>query len=505
MTNFLLAAQGGGIAFTVIFAIASVVIFAVAVWLLCLGLRGIAPEFKLKAKNIFIVALVIGAVIRMVMAFTMKGIVGFTTAFSSIRAGYSGIFSMTNYLVSNGFNGFMKMYDSVFFYPLTMYILTFFGSALSLFTELSASSVATVIFLKLPFVISDILLAVFVYGIAKKYAGEIVGLATGGLVALCPVFMLGSIYPSVYSFFAVALVAMLYFMLERKYIKLIITYSISLLICFESIFLLPIVATFVIYAYAKKIIAFKYDKNRGKLWGSQHDLIIKLPIAVVACMVVSYLITLPFVLDTVGANPFKMLYVYYLKPFDTLGYFTYNGLSLYALFGKNGNTLSLSFPTYAFSVLFMIAIVAITLIIYLSRKNRANLLMFVSFALFTVNTYFVDSSELTLIPCLAALLLAIAVLKDRRLVQIFGITALLVFVNACGVLLNCGYFTLESTYVAEVLSGSWRVVGIILSAMAVLVHIYYTAVVLDIVMNGDIKRFEPKGDNFKSALVSLIK
>ena len=379
MNNFLLATQTGGIAFIVLLSVMTVVVFALAVWLLCLGIKKDNLELKLNPKYIFIILLVVGVAIRMAVAFTNNGLVGtLVGVFSSDRAGYTGMVTMIRSLINNGMDGFYQSFDGVYYYPVTMYILTFFGSISSLFWPVQIGSAATLVFVKLPFIISDILLAVVVYKIVKKFANEVIALAIGGLVAVCPVFMLGAIWPTPYSFLALAFAAVVYFMLERKYIALIIAYAISLLVCFEAIFLLPIVAVFAIYAYVKKIKAFKAAKRERKVASvrdAEFNFIIKLPVTVLICIIASYLLILPFALSGIGANPFVILYHYYIKPFNNFGYFTYNGLSLYTIFAKNGVKLLLNFPIYVFSILFVVAITAVVLIVYLSKKNRANLVV----------------------------------------------------------------------------------------------------------------------------------
>lgn len=505
MNNFLLASEAGGISFIVLFSLMTVVVFALAVWLLCLGLKGETLKLKFKPGHIFVLVVLLGAVIRMAVAFSMRGLMGTMLASSADRTGYNGIVEMVDNLISNGMRGFYDNYEGVFFYPLTMYILSFFGSICSLFWPLDVESVATLIFMKLPFIISDILLAIVVYKITEKYTNELVALAIGGLVAVCPVFMLGAIWPSVYSFVALIFAIIVYLMIERKYVLLVIAYTISLLLCFEAIFLLPIIAVFVIYAYVRKVKAYKKAGKVSSLWNSEYDLVIKLPIAIIVCIVASYLLILPFALSGIGANPFVIFYYYYLKPFDTFGYFTYNGLSLYTLFDKNAVKLNLSFPAFVFSLLFMLAIIAVVLIVYLTKKNRANLIMLTSYILLTINVYFVNSFELTLLPCLAVTLIAFAVLKDKRLIKIFGILALFVFLNAAAVLIKANYFSLSAKYVSEVLNESWMALSIIASLVTVLCHIYYTIVMLDIVMNGKLKKFNVSDNKITSAWKSLIK
>ena len=505
MSNLLSALNVGGGLFLFLGIIMTVIVFVLAIWLIGASQRGENLKLKLAPKHIFFIVLAIGAAIRIGVAVSMRGLVGSLTASTATRTGYTGIYNMVYALINNGLDNFLESYQSALYYPVTMYILAFFGSISALFFPMSISSVPTMIFLKLPFIISDILLAYVVYKIVAKYAGEIVALAAGGFVALCPVFMLGSIWPSYYTFFALALAVIAYFMLERSYIKLIVAYTVCALICFESIYLLPIIAVYLVYAYVKKIKAYKNDNSGAGLNSREYGMIVKLPIVTVVCIIAAYLLSLPFALGYVGADPFAMLYVLYLKPFDKFAYFTYNGLSLYNIFNKNGVLLNLSFPTFVFSLLFMVAITAVTLIIYLSKKNRASLVMFMSYLLFTINIYFVNSSEITLLPSLIIMLVAYSVLKEKRLLHILGIIALAVFINATGALIRADYFMTNASAAVELLNGSWLALSIIASVIAVICHIYFTIVLLDVVMNGRIKKMSVADNKLTSSLKGLIK
>ncbi len=500
MFNSLLM-SASGVTFIAIMTLMTIAVIVGFIWLIGVAIRG-SLKLKISSKQLFLLMLAVGAVVRMTIAFSTRGLIGSVGARSSDRLGYVGIVNMVDTLINNGFGAFVNAYGRTGFYPLSAYILAFFGSLASLIGGISETSIATLIFLKLPFVISDVLLAYVIYKIVNKYLGGDIAMCIGGFIALCPVMMLGSIWPSVYSFLAVALAATMYFMLERKYVLLTVAYTIALLLCFEAIYLLPIVAVFLIYAYVKRIIAVRKD---GFASDKGNKLLYTLPIAVVACMAASYLIILPFALPNIGANPFLILYNYYLRPFNNFTFFTYNGLSLYTIFGKNGETLKLAFPTYVFSLLFAIAITLVVIIVYVTKKNRANLVMLASFVLLTLDVYFVGTSELTLLPFFAITLIAFAIIKDRRLLQITLLMSLFVFLNAAFVLVKADYLSLNASYADELLGGAALAMPIIATAVAVICHIYYTIVILDVVMNGRIKKFVVKDNKIGSALKGLIR
>ena len=501
MKNFMLM-SAGGVAFIVILALFTIVVFVGFVWLLCAAIRG-TVKLRLKPRRILLILLAVGAVIRMAIAFSIKGLVGSGSLLAFDRIGYADTVQMVNVLLTQSFDSFMNVYGTMGHYPLTMYILSFFGAINLLFGAISAESALTLILFKLPFILSDVLIAYVLYRITEKYTSSEIALAIGGFVALCPVMMLGSIWPSTYSLLALVLALAMYFMLERKYVLLTVTYSASLLVCFEAVYLMPVISVFLIYAFIKKVIAFR--RSNGDIKDREYRLIYVLPITILACIAVSYLILLPFALPKIGANPFAILYAYYLKPLDSFKYFTYNGLSLFNVFGKNGDVLTLTFPIWVLSLLFALAIIAVTLIIYLTKKNRANLVMLSSYLLLTLNVYFVNSSETNLLPFFAIMLIAFAIIKDRRMLKVLGIMALFTFLNAACVLLKADYITANASYVSELLDGSYKIMSIVASAVAVLCHLYYTFVLIDIVMNNTTKKLSSEDGKLSSALKELIR
>ena len=100
----------------------------------------------------------------------------------------------------------------------------------------------------------------------------------------------------------------------------------------------------------------------------------------------------------------------------------------------------------------------------------------------TVAIYMMGFSEWSLVPSLALLLLCFAVIKDKRLLKVFSVLSVFVLLNALLVMLGGGQISgdliTDNTNLTS--DGALNVFSILLSVLTVLVHIYFTVVVLDL-------------------------
>ena len=137
-------------------------------------------------------------------------------------------------------------------------------------------------------------------------------------------------------------------------------------------------------------------------------------------------------------------------------------------------------------------VLGITLLVYLSKKNRANLAFLSGYLIYTLATYYVDFSALTLIPVLAIFLLSFILIKDRRILQVFSFLSLTVLVNSVSVLISAGYLNNASEYLFDssfytgtslLNVGAGMAVSIVCSVVTVLTHLYSTLILLDLAMS----------------------
>ena len=192
-----------------------------------------------------------------------------------------------------------------------------------------------------------------------------------------------------------------------------------------------------------------------------------------------------------------------MKPLVTPEYFSYNGLSIYNIFGKNAEAINVTFPSVAFTVCFGVLIFAIVAAVYFSKKNRAVLPLLGAYVLFTIASYFPDSTPVSIIPVLALLLASFVYTKDRRLLQIFSAASLALVPNLLTAMAYGGYFNMlalgeftSSSYtgVSTLTSGAGLVISIICSIISVAAHLYFTFAAFDITMSNNRKLLTGKSD-----------
>lgn len=71
---------------------------------------------------------------------------------------------------------------------------------------------------------------------------------------------------------------------------------------------------------------------------------ISCPFIFIASFLLKYVVSLPLIIKDYGANPFTFIYNLFLAPLASLEYFSYNGLSIFNIFGKNAETVNVTFP-----------------------------------------------------------------------------------------------------------------------------------------------------------------
>lgn len=494
----LLSVKTANVLFPLLFSIFTVVAVLVFIWLMIKVIgksdenlpQTANPDASAKVRLNFTALLsmflVIGLILRLIFVFIVKG----------HRGDIGVIENLFEELKSGGFG---DGYDSALaagIMPITYYIYAFMGLFVNAL-GLTSSSVLLPLFIKLPLIIADLVTALVLYKLAKKYLNAHVAALVSAFVCVFPVFIFASsVWATTYSLLMMFIAISLYFVVQKNYIALIGSYGAALLCHKDALYLFPLIAVFVIYNMVKACIALK---NKPVSFGemlkdSSVRPVFTIPVSIVSFLIVSYLLSLPVLIDAFGAGFFTFIFRIYLKPlvsFSSIG-FGRNSLGIFNLFMRNGKTLNSRFPSVIFTILFAVIITGIVLLVYLSKKNRANLIYLAAYILLTLATYFVGFGEFSLLAVLTILLMAFMLVRDKRILAIFGVFSLLIIVNASSVMANAlyynnnvdHYFTADGGYAGSaILSGGKAAITIVCSALAVLTHLYSTIVLLDISMS----------------------
>lgn len=430
---------------------------------------------KMNYLLLLTVGIAIGAIIRIVLALFVRG---YIPEFTVITDFFLKIKS--DGFINNYYSGGAKLFP----------ILYYFYGGIAGVLNLAADATLMPFIVKLPFIICDVITAVILYKAAKKYLNSAVGVIVAVFYSLCPLFIFGSsVWGSTYSVLAMFLVLSLYFLAQKRYVATMISFSVALLSGKEAIYLFPVFAVFLIYNFIKAINTLK--KSGGSfadaLKSKETSAIISIPVTFISCLIGMFLVCMPLLIDAGKLNFFDFTITFFFEPLGTFEVFGRNALSIFNLFMRNGTRLGTSFPSVVFSIIFGIIIFAIVLLIYLSKKNRANLVFLSAYILFTLCTYFVDITELTLLPMMAILLLSYLFIRDKRILHVFSVVSLLIIINGFMVMISGdmlsnvdGVINHESSYI---LIGGFVASTIICSIFAILAHLYATLILLDISMS----------------------
>lgn len=434
-------------------------------------------------KAILLVVLAIGFLIRILFVMTIKG----------AREDINNIFNIMLVSSKSGMSVYYSNSPAVT-NPILIYIYSFMGLFTKMFS-LSSDSFAMQVLSKLPLIISDIILAIVLYKIAKKYINEYVAVIIAGLVCIFPPFILvSSVWGSVLSIAMLLLVISAYFIVTKNMIGLFITYSLATLTHKDALFIFPIIAVYVVYNFIK---AIKYAKA-NKL-SSFSDIManknsknaILIPILFILSMLVMYLISLPIVHSSYYSF-FTWFNNMFFKPLTTNQYFGYNALNIYNLFSRNGIEFQSGAVSNVFLIIFALIITLVVLVVYISRKNRATLVLLTAYVIMTLSVFYIGFKELDNILTVGLLLLSFVLIRDKRILKVLFFLSIALILNASFVLANAGYlnnltddkFTLGATLLT---SGAGLAISIVSSVIAILSEIYFTLVVLDIGLGNKIK------------------
>ncbi len=505
-SNGLLSAKIAGVLYPLFFSLLTAVAIIAFIWLM-VRLVGrtdsndavSAPE-QAKRMNFtapLLILLVIGLILRLIFVFVVKG----------YRPELNKIISMFSSLK----NGFGNNYSTDIF-PVTYYIYSLFGAFANLF-GLGTESVMLPVLIKLPLIAADLITAFILFKLTKKYLNSAAAVVVAGFVCLCPLFVFASgVWATQYSLLTMLLVLTLYFVVEKNFIATIGCFSAALLCHKDAMFLFPLVAVFVIYGLVKACITVHKAKNVSfaeLLKNPSMRPVFTVPVSIVGFMLISYLVSLPVIHSSYGAGYFTFIYELYLKPLASFEVFGRNSLGIFNLFLRNGVALNSRFPSVVFTVLFAVIITGIVLLVYLSKKNRANLMFLGGYIILTLATYFVGFSEFSLLAAVVIFLMSFLLIRDKRIISVFGILSLLITVNASTVMSYAGYYNNLSDYYVlsgtPVLKGGISAVTLVCSALAVLTHLYATVVLLDISMSNKRKLLPQIADaDFKKAMSSFF-
>lgn len=477
----------------VLFVLMTVAVAVVSVFLIgkyhAVGKDEAVTVGRLKPIHVFFIILAVGVVIRLILTFTVKGYgPGYTTAYDIANGVVSG----------DGYTGFTTEYRSVA--PITAYLYTLFtGWGIS--AGAAQTDIVMQLFVKLPYLLADIALVSVIYALAAKYTNRYVALALSLLYFINPLsFVASSAWGTDMVLLALALVVTLWFVLSKNMFGMCLASAVSCLVSPYAVFIVPVAGFYAVYSTVKSVMNIVKAKPSfdSVMRDPAYSNVFYAPLCIILGFAVMYLVSLPayYADGMVGfADVMNQLFV---QPFtvdsSAISHFTDNGLSIYTVVTNNFVSVGPQFKTLVFAIVFVVISAAFTTVFYLMKRNRANLVLIASFMAYTVAVYMMGSDEWSLMPALMLMLPAFAATRDRRIIKVFALTSLFAALNALlalygGGMLSGDLITDANATNMKELGGALGVFSILLSVLTVLVHIYYTVVVLDVTVARNRKEF----------------
>lgn len=487
---------GADISFLIITVLLSVAVAIVAVVLLA--------KFNSKVTrrtSTFLIILAVGLFARIVFAFFVRG----------DREDMLPILNLFNVIASEG--TFTEYLTGSALSPLAFLIYYVFGAFANLFSLLD-SFLGVQIIAKLPLIIADMFSAFIIYKIARKYSSDAVALILSGIVCVMPVFVIASsAYTSIVSLCLPFALGGIYFLLSKSYVGVAAFFGAAALVCKEGVFLLPIPIVFMGYNFIKAIIALSKRTDSESIWKhNDYRAVIVVPLCFVGTLVASYIVSL-VQMSALSFNPWTWFVFTYIRPLTDIGLYTDNALSIFTVFMRVGADFTSDIGS-VFVAIYALIIFAITIAVYLFKRNRAVLVVTASYIVLTLGMYFLNIGEFTQLLALALLLGGYLAIKDKRVLYVFFVMCVLVTLNSSLSFMSSGYLSsLEDSVFStgaytgsRFFTGAIAIVSVITSVLGVLTHFYFTYLILDISVSNNIRQLKVNQDyNFTSALKAFVK
>ncbi len=424
------------------------IVYAVLFYGLYRWLRKARDPFEteegLKREKMLIAFLMVAAVVlRLAIGYFHSGLEFDLNCFTSwSRTAYEGgpanLYDYSQYLE--------RACDYPPGYLYVLYILGWIASLL----HLEAGTPAMILLMKLPSIITDMILGVMIYRIARKHLKGQSALVLAALYLLNPAVILNSsAWGQVDGFFTLFLILCTYYAATKRLTWAALFYTIALLVKPQAIMFAPILLFPFIHSFLGK------DADRRKALKT-------LLISVGLSLVVFIALSLPFIIKQ--DSPLAFLYNQYVGTVGQYTYSTLNAFNFYALIGCNYLHMD-ALPVTVLTVLAVVSVMVFVSYLYFKRRKYSSVFMVGAVLISWMYTLAPMMHERYLFPLLAFLVGAYVVHRDRRLLIALGLSSILHYLNTVMIL---------SMY-PSVLAGDAWVYIIAFGQVAMFFYIMYVA------------------------------
>jgi hypothetical protein len=416
-------------------------------------------EKKPSLKNVAlttVLLIVVGLAIRFVLASTLFA-----------GAATSKLFSFVKALRQLGFSNVYNVYPE--YAPLQIYQLYLVGVITSSWTSLSAVSVMVRLFS----ILCEGATIAVLYLFARKHTSDKLAALIAGIYAVLPVaFVISAGFDVTVAPLTFLLLVSGVCIVEKKHICLLIASLLGVLWSSLFIYALPFILLYEIMTLIKK--------NDKKLYITYAvGWFVSLILFV---MLSSFAIKTDFYTNGKIFNIFARYITMMFKSQRCVS----DAFNLYGLFGLNN--IVVNNTAFWLNIVFGVILVTYTVSLYFKNKNRAEIMLLISFFMTVISVFSLNMNSTALSLGLVLLLAYIAVSDELRLYWVFGWLALLAFVNV-GLVINMSGYLGDTYVITHFLKGS--AVYAFCNVIASLTTLYFGYVVYDITANTKRKLITP--------------
>lgn len=355
-------------------------------------------------------ALAVGLIARVLFAVGIRG----------YEVDMNCFMGWSNRIVQHGITGF---YNAGWcdYPPGYMLVLYGIGGLRSLLGLTGDTGASWLLFKSVP-ILCDMLLAVIIWNLAKKRAGDWQAAVLSALYALNPAAILNSAaWGQVDSVLTILLVLSIYSVVRGRWVKGLSVYAVAVLMKPQALMFGPI-----------GLLAVAVELIRGK---ERAKSLKEIGLGVAAMLGILLAVITPFSLGQ-GQDPFTWAFKMYGSTLSSYPYITVNACNLYALLGKNWTALEnagwmnyFSWAMYALSFIY-------AFFLYIRSGKKGNLFLVCGVMLTLVFAFGAKMHERYLYPAMAFLTMAYVVSRDLRLLIALLMVTAGQFINGALVLQN---------------------------------------------------------------------
>ncbi len=394
------ATVGATMLATVLTVIMAVLFIIVAV---LLGVRSSGVDDGAgRVWSVFVLMAAVAVMLRVIAALAFEG---YTTDIACFKGWAIGVYE-------HGLSGFYSSGIFCDYPPGYMYVLYVLGGLRDMLGIDAGSALFTLI-IKLPSIIAEVVLALFVYKVAVKQMGRTFGLMCSAFLLFNPaLFFNSSVWGQIDMVFILFIVLCLYYLRKENTMLGAVFFAVALLLKPQAIMLAPVVGLTYIYALFKK---GRVERETLKLLASG---------AILAAVVAAGVI--PFT----GSQQPDWIVHKYIGVVEEYQYATVNAFNLWGLLGANwtpADQVFLFMPYHYWGILF-IGLICATVAV-LQWRSRAQLVTFDVAAFLIISVYMLAHAmhERYMLPACVFLLLAYVFTRDMTTLTFavaFSLTAL---------------------------------------------------------------------------------